>query len=157
MTVYIPGSMTLEIDSLLSAGKPKNCSDRLYVQAADNPQLHAQVWLVLEPPGHQAPHPFLLTFETVAMGYSLFPGGFLFQNHYPSFRGAPFCPFRRPLTRRRSVDWGLGSRRPRHVLHRPAKPQSGLNPRFAGCTRRATVEKPAPLRSSYRRSSNFAI
>ena len=41
-------------------------SDRLYAQAADNPQLHAQVRLVLEPPGHQVPHPFLLTFKTVA-------------------------------------------------------------------------------------------
>ena len=35
-------------------------SDRLYAQAADNPQLHAQVRLVLEPPGHQVPHPFLM-------------------------------------------------------------------------------------------------
>ena len=41
-------------------------SDRLHAQAADNPQLHAQVRLVLEPPGHQVPHPFLLTFKTVA-------------------------------------------------------------------------------------------
>ena len=51
----------------------------------------------------------------------------------------------------------LGSRRPRHVLHRPAKPQSGLNPVLPAAQGRATVEKPAPLRSSYRRSSNFAI
>ena len=51
----------------------------------------------------------------------------------------------------------LGSRRPRHVLHRPAKPQSGLNPVLPAAQGWATVEKPAPLRSSYRRSSNFAI
>ena len=32
---------------------------------------------------------FLLTFKTVAIECSLFPGGLLFQNHYPRFRGAP--------------------------------------------------------------------
>ena len=32
----------------------------------------------------------------------------MLQNHYPRFRGVPFCFFRRPLTRARSVDWGLG-------------------------------------------------
>ena len=31
-----------------------------------------------------------------------------FENHYPRFWGAPFCFFRRSLTRARSVDWGLG-------------------------------------------------
>ena len=31
----------------------------------------------------------------------------MLQNHYPRFRGAPFCFFRRSLTRARSVDWGL--------------------------------------------------
>ena len=50
---------------------------------------------------------FLLTFKTVAIGCSLFPGGFLFQNHYPRFRGAPSgflkgCPQGPP-----SVDTGL--------------------------------------------------
>ena len=30
-----------------------------------------------------------------------------FENHYPRFWGAPFCFFRRSLTRARSVDWGL--------------------------------------------------
>ena len=49
---------------------------------------------------------FLLTFKTVAIGCSFSGTGFLFQNHYPRFRGAPFCFFRRPLTRARSVDWG---------------------------------------------------
>ena len=42
-----------------------------------------------------------------SIGCSLFPGGFLFQNHYPRFRGAPAgffkgCPQGRP-----SVDSGL--------------------------------------------------
>ena len=37
----------------------------------------------------------------------LFWDRFLLQNHYPRFRGAPFCFFRRPLTRARSVDWDL--------------------------------------------------
>ena len=32
-----------------------------------------------------------------------------FENHYPRFWGAPFCFFRRSLTRARSVDWGLGA------------------------------------------------
>ena len=41
--------------------------------------------------------------------------------------------------------------------YRPAKPQSELNPVLQAAQGRATVEKPAPLRSSYRRSSNFAI
>ncbi len=41
--------------------------------------------------------------------------------------------------------------------YRPAKPQSDLNPVLPAAQGRATVEKPAPLRSSYRRSSNFAI
>ena len=46
---------------------------------------------------------------------------------------------------------------PRHILHRPAKPQSGPNPGLPDVQGRAVVEKPAPLRSSYRRSSNLAI
>ena len=41
--------------------------------------------------------------------------------------------------------------------YRLAKPQSELNPVLPAAQGRATVEKPAPLRSSYRRSSNFAI
>ncbi len=41
--------------------------------------------------------------------------------------------------------------------YRRAKPQSELNPVLPAAQGRATVEKPAPLRSSYRRSSNFAI
>ena len=41
--------------------------------------------------------------------------------------------------------------------YRSAKPQSELNPVLPAAQGRATVEKPAPLRSSYRRSSNFAI
>ena len=41
--------------------------------------------------------------------------------------------------------------------YRPAKPQSEPNPVLPAAQGRATVEKPAPLRSSYRRSSNFAI
>ena len=44
-----------------------------------------------------------------SIGCSLFPGGFLFQNHYPRFRGAPSGFFRRPLTCPSSVDWGLTS------------------------------------------------
>ena len=44
-----------------------------------------------------------------SIGCSLFPGGFLFQNHYPRFRGAPAgffkgCPQGRP-----SVDSGLAA------------------------------------------------
>ena len=39
----------------------------------------------------------------------------------------------------------------------PFKPQSELNPVLPAAQGRATIEKPAPLRSSYRRSSNFAI
>ena len=41
--------------------------------------------------------------------------------------------------------------------YRPAKPPPELNPVLPAAQGRATVEKPAPLRSSYRRSSNFAI
>ena len=41
--------------------------------------------------------------------------------------------------------------------YRPARPQSELNLVLQAAQGRATVEKPAPLRSSYRRSSNFAI
>ncbi len=51
----------------------------------------------------------------------------------------------------------LGSRHPRHVLHRPAEPQSGPNPILPAAQGRATVQNPAPLMSSYRRSSNLAI
>ena len=45
----------------------------------------------------------------------------------------------------------------RAFRYQPAKPQSELNPVLPAAQGRATVEKPAPLRSSYRRSSNFAI
>ena len=38
-------------------------SHGLHAQAADNPQLHDQAWLVLESPGRQVPHSFLLTFK----------------------------------------------------------------------------------------------
>ena len=71
--------------------------------------------------------------------------------------GALEVPFTIRSTRCRRGSEFLGSRRPRHVLHRPAKPQSGLNPVVPAAQGRATVEKPAPLRSSYRRSSNLAI
>ena len=47
-------------------------------------------------------------YVAASIGCSLFPGGFLFQNHYPRFRGAPFRPSRRPHTPTRSVDSGLG-------------------------------------------------
>ena len=50
-----------------------------------------------------------------------------------------------------------GSRHLRHVFHRPAKPQSAPNPGLSAVQGRAVVEKPAPFRSSYRRSSNLAI
>ena len=35
-------------------------------EKAGSDRLHAQAWFVLEPPGHQVPGPFLLTFKTVA-------------------------------------------------------------------------------------------
>ena len=61
-----PGHKGLLPASVVCRQAEEAGSDRLYAEAADNPQLHAQVRLVLEPPGHQVPHPFLLTFKTVA-------------------------------------------------------------------------------------------
>ena len=61
-----PGHKGLLPAPVVGRQAEKAGSDRLHAQAADNPQLHAQVRLVLEPPGHQVPHPFLLTFKTVA-------------------------------------------------------------------------------------------
>ena len=52
---------------------------------------------------------FLLTFKTVAIGCSLFPGGFLFQNHYPRFRGAPSGCFKGCPHGPSSVDSGKKS------------------------------------------------
>ena len=40
---------------------------------------------------------------------SLFPGGFLFQNHYPRFRGAPSAFFKGCPQGRPSVDSGLAN------------------------------------------------
>ena len=42
-----------------------------------------------------------------SIGCSLFPGGFLFQNHYPRFRGAPSAFFKGCPQGRPSVDSGL--------------------------------------------------
>ena len=44
-----------------------------------------------------------------SVGCSLFPGGFLFQNHYPRFRGAPSSFFKGCPQGRHSVDSGLGT------------------------------------------------
>ena len=44
-----------------------------------------------------------------SIGCSLFPGGFLFQNHYPRFRGAPSAFFKGCPQGRPSVDSGLAS------------------------------------------------
>ena len=63
---FQPGHKGLLPASVVRRQAEKAGSDRLHAQAADNPQLHAQVRLVLEPPGHQAPHPIPLTFKTVA-------------------------------------------------------------------------------------------
>ena len=63
---FNPGHKGLLPASVVCRQAEEAGSDRLYAEAADNPQLHAQVRLVLEPPGHQVPHPFLLTFKTVA-------------------------------------------------------------------------------------------
>ena len=41
-----------------------------------------------------------------SIGCSLFPGGFLFQNHYPRFRGAPSSFFKGCPQSRPSVDSG---------------------------------------------------
>ena len=43
-----------------------------------------------------------------SIGCSLFPGGFLFQNHYPRFRGAPSAFFKGCPQGRPTVDSGLG-------------------------------------------------
>ena len=61
-----PGHQGLLPAPVVCRQAEKAGSDRLHAQAADNPQLHAQVRLVLEPPGREVPHPFLLTFKTVA-------------------------------------------------------------------------------------------
>ena len=44
-----------------------------------------------------------------SIGCSLFPGGFLFQNRYPRFRGAPNSFFKGCPQGRPSVDSGLGT------------------------------------------------
>ena len=46
------------------------------------------------------------------IGCSLFPGGFLFQNHYPRFRGAPSAFFKGCPQGRPSVDSGLNAMLP---------------------------------------------
>ena len=91
----------------------KGGAGRVHAQTAGYTQWHAQTRLPLVRYDSARSRSFLLTFKTVAIGCSLFPGSFLFQNHYPRFRGAPSCRFRRPLTRPRSVDWGLGGCMPR--------------------------------------------
>ena len=63
---FQPGHKGLLPASFVCRQAEKAVSDRLHAQAADNPQLHAQVRLVLEPPGHQVLHPFPLTFKTIA-------------------------------------------------------------------------------------------
>ena len=65
-------------------------------------------WLPLVRYDSASRRTFLLTFKTVAIGCSLFPSGFLFQNHCPRFREAPSgffkgCPQGRP-----SGGFGLG-------------------------------------------------
>ena len=82
----------------------KGGAGRVRAQTAGYTQRHAQTWLPLVRYDSASRRSFMLTFKTVAIGCSLLPGGFLFQNHYPRFRGAPFCFFSRPPTRRRSVD-----------------------------------------------------
>ena len=51
-----------------------------------------------------------------SIGCSLFPGGFLFQNHYPRFRGAPSAFFKGCPQGRPSVDSGLRSQYPMLAL-----------------------------------------
>ena len=75
---------------LLAAGKPKKVALVASIaQTAGYTQRHAQTWLPLVRYAPASRRSFLLTFKTVAIGCSLFSGGFLFQNHYPRFRGAP--------------------------------------------------------------------
>ena len=85
----------------------KGGAGRVHAQTAGYTQRHAQTWLPLVRYDPASRRSFLLTFKTAAIGCSLFPGGFLFQNRYPRFRGAPFWFLRWPLTRVLSVDWGL--------------------------------------------------
>ena len=63
---FQPGHKGLLPASAVCRQAEKAGSDRLHAQAAHNPQLHAQVRLVLEPSGHEVLHPFPLTFKTVA-------------------------------------------------------------------------------------------
>ena len=51
---------------------------------------------------------FHLGISLGSIGRPLSRVGFVFQNHYPRFRGAPFRPFRGPLTPTRSM--GAGKR-----------------------------------------------
>ena len=81
----------------------KGGAGRVHAQTAGYTQRHAQTWLPLVRYDPASRRSFLLTFKTVAIGCTLFPSAFLFQNHYPRFRGAPSgCPQGRP-----SVDSGL--------------------------------------------------
>ena len=86
----------------------KGGAGRVHAQTAGYTQRHAQTWLPLVRYDPASRRSFLLTFKTVAIGCSFSGVGLLFKNHYPRFRGAPFCPFRRPHTPTRSVDSGLG-------------------------------------------------
>ena len=85
----------------------KGGAGRVHAQTAGYTQRHAQTWLPLVRYDSASRRSFLLTFKTVAIGCSRSGVGLPFQNHYPRFREAPFCFFMRPLTRARSVDWGL--------------------------------------------------
>ena len=70
----------------------------------------APVRLIVRPPGdgRQRGCGYGLDCSVAAsIGCSLFPGGFLFQNHYPRFRGAPSSFFKGCPKGRPSVDSGL--------------------------------------------------
>ena len=87
----------------------KGGAGRVHAQTAGYTQRHAQTWLPLVRHNPASRRSFLLTFKTVAIGCSFSGVGFVFQNHYPRFRGAPSgffkgCPKGRP-----SVDSGLGA------------------------------------------------
>ena len=68
----------------------KGGAGRVHAQTAGYTQRHAQTWLPLVRYDSASRRSFLLTFKTVAIGCSFSGVGFLFQNHYPRFKGAPF-------------------------------------------------------------------
>ena len=84
----------------------KGGAGRVHAQTAGYTQRHSQTWLPLVRYDSASRRSFLLTFKTVAIGCSLFPGGFLFQNHYSRFRGASSGCFKGCPKGRPSVDSG---------------------------------------------------